>query len=931
MANATHGRASFCNQAHALVRKNLIYQKRQKCDTCALFVSPVMIVLFLKVILDLSRGTNKQTVPIVPSEICKRTPDDFGCEIRNPEKWPPVMQIPALEYRAVRTDFMSYLDLPDKSCRKKGSCPVTILATGSNQSLGRGVLGQMFTNASFQNYSNSWGNLSGLVLGSVMPLGESYFFDPAFMDLYTIQQHCSSNSSFPLPMEVEFETVSPVIGCVQGLNLWRNSSSDINDELINGYSEGNTKRQTNEIAAAYDFLDSKKNVFSVIIWCNSTYKLGDGGEPDTSTAMLLRVPQLVNLASNAYLRFLRGPGTNMLLEFIKDMPKHNFPMSPDLSIFQLFASLAFTLQLQIAAKALVYEKQRNIRIMMKMHGLGDRPYWTVTYAFHLILSTLSILCFLGCGKLFGIFYITKNDYGIQFIFYFIYASLQVSLSFLAAAFFSNIRTVSVVCLVATLVAVLAGNFIFNPLLKDPSCPSEWIFAMELFPFFSLFRGLYEFEQYAIRANKVGAEGMRWKDLTDSMNGMREVIIIMIIECLAVIFIAYYVDQVVSSGSGVRKSPLFFLGKFGKKPFSPLQKPTLERHGSQISKLTEKADVVLEREKVEQLLLESSGNHAIVCGNLKKVYPGRDGNPPKVAVKGLSLALPRAECFGMLGPNGAGKTSLISMMIGLTEPTSGTAFVQGLDIRTFMDEIYSSMGVCPQQDLLWDCLTGREHLLFYGRLKNLKGGALMSAVEESLKNLNLFNGGVADKEAGKYSGGMKRRLSVAISLIGDPKVVYMDEPSTGLDPASRNNLWNILKHAKQDRAIILTTHSMEEAEAICDRIGIFVNGSLQCIGNAKELRARYGGTCVFTMTTTSECDAEVEKMVRDLCRDARKIYHLPGTQKFELPKQGVRIADVFELVENAKGRFTVHAWGLADTTLEDVFIKVTQEAEASEVL
>jgi ABC-type multidrug transport system ATPase subunit len=124
---------------------------------------------------------------------------------------------------------------------------------------------------------------------------------------------------------------------------------------------------------------------------------------------------------------------------------------------------------------------------------------------------------------------------------------------------------------------------------------------------------------------------------------------------------------------------------------------------------------------------------------------------------------------MLGPNGAGKTSFINMMIGLIKPSSGTAYVQGLDIQTDMDRIYTSMGVCPQHDLLWETLTGREHLLFYGRLKNLRGASLTQAVEESLKSVNLFHGEVADKQAGKYSGGMKRRLSVAISLIGDPKV------------------------------------------------------------------------------------------------------------------------------------------------------------------
>ncbi|KAI9086421.1 hypothetical protein K1719_031505 [Acacia pycnantha] len=452
--------------------------------------------------------------------------------------------------------------------------------------------------------------------------------------------------------------------------------------------------------------------------------------------------------------------------------------------------------------------------------------------------------------------------------------------------FSNVKTATVIAYIGVFATGLLGGYLFNFFVEDQSFPRGWIVVLELYPGFALYRGLYEFASYAFEANATGNDGMRWKNLNDSVNGMRE-----------------------------------------KKPMSSFRKPGIQRQGSKVFVQMEKPDVSQEREKVEQLLLEPTMDHAIVCDNLKKVYPGRDGNPEKYAVKGLSLALPHGECFGMLGPNGAGKTSFISMMIGLTKPTSGAAFVQGMDIRTQMDEIYTSMGVCPQHDLLWETLTGREHLLFYGRLKNLKGSALTQAVEESLKSVNLFHGGVADKKAGKYSGGMKRRLSVAISLIGDPKVVYMDEPSTGLDPASRNNLWNVVKRAKQNRAIILTTHSMEEAEVLCDRIGIFVDGSWQCLGNPKELKSRYGGSYVFTMTTSVEHENEVENLVHKLSPNATKAYHISGTQKFELPKQEVRIADVFRAIGIAKRNFTVFAWGLTDTTMEDVFIKVSREAQA----
>ncbi|KAL7139201.1 hypothetical protein ABFS83_09G034600 [Erythranthe nasuta] len=721
------------------------------------------------------------------------------------------------------------------------------------------------------------------------------------------------------------QTFAQYVRCVQVLQVWRNSSSEINDELYKGYRNGNSERKINEILAAYDFVNSNKNLFNVTIWYNSTYKRDRGNKP----LALVRVARSINLASNAYLQFLLGPTSEILFEFVKEMPKPETKLRLDFS--SLLGPLFFTwviMQLfPVALLSLVYEKKHKLRIMMKMHGLGDGPYWMISYAYFLAISSVYMLCFVLFGSAIGLNFFRLNDYSIQFVFYFLYINLQICLAFLVADCFSYVKTATVVGYMMVFGTGLLGGFLFQLFLEDSSFPKAGIIAMELFPGFSLYRGLYEFSQYAFNGNYMGTNGMQWKDLNDSSNGMKEVLIIIAVEWLVVLCTAYYADQVMSSG----KHPLFFLRKKQNTFQSSFRKPSLRRQGSKVFVQMEKIDVDQEREKVEQLLLESSTSHSIICNNLKKIYPSRDGNPEKFAVKEVSLALAEGECFGMLGPNGAGKTSFINMMIGLIKPSSGTAYVQGLDMQTDMDKIYTSMGVCPQHDLLWDTLTGREHLLFYGRLKNLKGAALTQAVEESLKSVNLFHGGVADKQSRKYSGGMKRRLSVAISLIGDPKVVYMDEPGTGLDPASRNMLWDVVKRAKQNRAIILTTHSMEEAEYLCDRLGIFVDGRLQCVGNPKELKGRYGGSYVFTMTTSPTHEEEVENLVQQLSPNATKVYQISGTQKFELPKNEIRIADVFEAVENAKSRFTVKAWGLADTTLEDVFIKVARGAQADSTL
>uniref|UniRef100_A0A0E0CHR9 ABC transporter domain-containing protein n=1 Tax=Oryza meridionalis TaxID=40149 RepID=A0A0E0CHR9_9ORYZ len=465
---------------------------------------------------------------------------------------------------------------------------------------------------------------------------------------------------------------------------------------------------------------------------------------------------------------------------------------------------------------------------------------------------------------------------------------------------------------------------------------------------------------------MNSSGMKWVDLNDPKNGMISVLTIMVLEWFLFLLLAFYLDHFGSFQNGIRKAAVLFHSRIDKNRFQATQQ-TIQLQEFKASADNEKTDVIKERETVEQILQESKNSYSVICDNLKKVYHGKDGNAKKIAVRGLSLSVPRGQCFGVLGPNGAGKTTLINMLTGFTKPTSGMAYIEGMDIQFEMNKVYAGIGVCPQHDLLWETLTGREHLLFYGRLKNLRGAPLSQAIEKSLKNVRLFAGGIADKLVSKYSGGMKRRLSVAISLIGDPKVVYMDEPSSGLDPASRKDLWNAVKSAKQDRAIILTiTTATGEAEEEMRRlvqsisptmniaiekslksVRLFAGGiadklvskysggmkrrlsvAISLIGDPK-LKAKYGGSYVLTVTTAmGEAEEEMRRLVQSISPTMNIVYHISGTQKFEMAKQEVRISQVFRAMEHAKLRMNVLAWGLADTTLEDVFIRVARESDSA---
>ncbi|CAN6201246.1 unnamed protein product [Urochloa humidicola] len=937
---------SFASQTNALLRKNLIFQKRNRKETIRLIIVPIYLCLIISI---LQRVINNlldkpkfrcgcQCVDVNGTGPCQNvcgvqysTPEQArSCPIPNPPKWPALVQVPLPEYRAVQDSSSLFTGLPDASCRKTQSCPASIPFTGANRTLSNSIMQNMFTSSPLSNLSD-YTSISSLLLGTDLPGFTTTFVEPAFVSdrpIYVLEQQCKSRDSVTVPITVGSVNARKEIKCVQGLPLWRNSSRTINDETFQGYRKGKTAEGINEIAMAYDFQDSNEKYFNVLALYNSTYQ---NVSFIPMPFGLLRISRSLNAVSNAYLQLVQGSGIKMLLDFTKEMPKQATRVTFDFSavVGPLFFEWVVVLLFPVMLTYLVYEKQHKLRTMMKMHGLGDGPYWIIYYMYFLIFSTVYMIIFVIFGSVIGVNFFKINNYSIQFVFFFSFINLQIVLAFLASSFFSKVNTAQAIAYLYIFGSgLIAGNLIRN-FIEGGKFPRHWITVLEVIPAFSLYRGLYELGQYAITASETGSNGMQWSDLNDHTNGMRDVLIIIILEWMVLLPIAYYFDHAASVGH--TSSPLSIIKRLLKKDRTSRRITVNEIADKDVHVEMQKLDIIKERETVDQVLQQQTSGYAVVCDDLRKVYHGKDGNPDKFAVRGVSLALPYGECLGILGPNGAGKSSFISMLIGFVKPTSGNASVRGFSIQNDMEKIYNSMGVCPQNDMLWETLTGREHLQFYGRLKGLSGSSLDLAVDESLRSVNLLHGGAPDKQVKKYSGGMKRRLSVAISLIGDAKVVYMDEPSTGLDPASRKSLWSAVKQAKQDRAIILTTHSMEEAETLCDRLCIMVDGSLQCIGTPKELIARYGGYYVLTMTTLPEFEQEIENLVRKLSPSARKVYNLSGTQKYELPKQEVRIADVFMAVESFKKRVEVQAWGLADTTMEDVFVKVAKEAQLSEEL
>jgi ABC-2 type transport system ATP-binding protein len=224
-----------------------------------------------------------------------------------------------------------------------------------------------------------------------------------------------------------------------------------------------------------------------------------------------------------------------------------------------------------------------------------------------------------------------------------------------------------------------------------------------------------------------------------------------------------------------------------------------------------------------------------------------------AVKDISITVKKGELFGLLGPNGAGKSTLIGMLATMLRPTGGNAEVWGYDIRSQSTKVRMSIGVVFQGTTLDQKLTGRENLDIHGRLYGLGRKERHERIEEVLKLVELTDW--ADEVVQKYSGGMMRRLEIARGLMHHPNVLFLDEPTLGLDPQTRNHIWEYIKKLNQEKNItmILTTHYMEEADMLCNRIAIIDHGEIIARGTPAELKAELGGD-IITLNFTSEDEA-----------------------------------------------------------------------------
>ena len=581
----------------------------------------------------------------------------------------------------------------------------------------------------------------------------------------------------------------------------------------------------------------------------------------------------------------------------------------------VFPAVLGFLQIMVSYQ-IVAEKATNMRELMVMAGLGRRPYWVITWLYGFLVYLGAIIIFLIISFAFSFKAVGNHDFIVILVLVLVYAAAMVSYSCCISTFFNNKWTCLVVgffshCFIFVLLGVQfaerASGYRMDGSLQQ--------FVFNLHPTIAMAHasellhaaGVGDFQ--LLHGVRFGFHNIGFGEA----HPLSAIMLAMLLSSVLWMVFAVYCDVTLKIGPGIKSSPLFcvqpktYMGRKNTATANECAKP---------AETGEANEVKVERERVST---QTGGVRAL---GLSKWYPGAH----RAAVVNVQFGINESECFGLLGSNGAGKSTTIHILCGLHPPSTGTVICgeENLDIRDSLTTIQSAMGVCSQDNLLWDDLTGPEHLRFFSRIRRVDPKSIKNHIDYWLKRVNLSKAYDRRKHSRSYSGGMKRRLGVANAFIGNPKLVYLDEPSTGLDPESRQQLWRAVLAAKPGKSIILTTHALEEAEALCDRVGIMTFGLMRTLGTPTELRLRFDQGYKFMLACEpgrAEDEDGAHRYVLTLMPQARLVDAINGVRTYIVPKGSVTMSSLFEGMEAKKGEYRIKDWGLSHTSLEEVFLQI----------
>ncbi|XP_069808887.1 ABC-type organic anion transporter ABCA8-like isoform X2 [Dendropsophus ebraccatus] len=567
-----------------------------------------------------------------------------------------------------------------------------------------------------------------------------------------------------------------------------------------------------------------------------------------------------------------------------------------LSMCMCYVSLSYLLTLYIA------KERKEQREIMKMMGLRDLAFWLswgLLYAVYvLIIANLMTLVITS-------YVFVRSSYGVILLLFFLYGISMICFTFMLCALLRKPRLVTITGFFITLFLSILSVL---PLVKIVPIWLEVILSV-----FAPFAFSIGFTQSL--HIEMEMQGVFFSDIAGDSSFILSSSISLLLDSGLYLLLTLYFEKILPDKHGRRYEPLFFL----RSSYWSGRKKSLN--------LSDPKDVDWEdiRDHIEKVPAELQGKEAIRIHNVKKIYSGKDKKTE--ALRGLDLDVYEGQITALLGHSGAGKTTLLNILSGMSPTTSGSASIYNHRLSDIQDleEIQRRIGFCPQFDIKFDQLTVRENLELFSKIKGIPARDVESEVIKVLSDLNMIY--IQNVEANKLSGGQKRKLSLAVALLGDPEVLLLDEPTAGLDPFSRHCVWSILKERKSDRVTLFSTQFMDEADILADRKAVLSSGSLKCVGSSLFLKRKWGIGYHLRMQVSPSCNPDViTSVIQEHVSSARLSTQNVEDLTFTLPfDQMDSFPALFYHLDERVG-LDIRSYGVSITTLDDVFLKLEGEEE-----
>ncbi|XP_003740839.1 retinal-specific ATP-binding cassette transporter [Galendromus occidentalis] len=568
-------------------------------------------------------------------------------------------------------------------------------------------------------------------------------------------------------------------------------------------------------------------------------------------------------------------------------------------------------------RRIVQEKQSRIKEHLRMMGLSDWVYWTNTFLNGFLtmalVSIMAVLAFKIPVRM-DQAVLTRSDPTLILSVFLLHAvGATLYLMFLTVLFQSPV--------IGTLVGTLCWflSLSISTSFLDPINQNRYQSlsrsAKLLTTLFLPNSGLYWcFKLISFRESQ--GVGAHWASIySPAVPGdnivLGSVMTDLLLGCLLYSLLIFYLDNVWPWQLGIPRHPLFLF-----QAFLLFQRSYWVARKNSCTGLSDIQDQTSANELFEEYS-SSSGQPAVVLRSVSKYFGS------KQVLKDVSLRMYNDEISVLLGHNGAGKTTTMNILTGLFPPSSGQLFINGFNVRTHTRQARKNVGLCPQHNVLFDELTVREHLVFFGKLKGAPEHLVNEEAEELVCKFELTP--KMDTLSKNLSGGMKRKLSMANAMVGGSSVIILDEPTAGMDPQARRMVWTVLQELRKGRTILLTTHYMEEADVLGDRITFLTAGAIMCSGSPMFLKKKFETGYKMRIAKASpdvDVDAAMEVVQRFVGGTASVEADMTYEYVVNLGFPTVdRMVDLFKFFEENKADLGVVSLGVAVTTMEDVFLKV----------